>query len=370
VLFFKFKNYGFMFFINNIKENLFFPGKIICRLFLFLLFALSFSDLVSLSNFDVSNQSFLFKTKHAQKHAITYEGGDRFGDRVLVYAQARYLKYLTSVSFLYRPFIYTDQVSIEYDAKPYDECYKSYNNTYYINSNESLSDFFRIIRDPSSVPTLFILEYFPSDISEWDTIGGFKVLFNHPWDDEDFRDYLNKCLVPLSKIQDFSKKEVLNVAVHVRTLSGADTHDTSIRNLPLKHPSIEYHQKQIRKVYKWNSENPMQVFIFTDSKNQKEILKQVKQGFNESNIEFRVQEFENMDTNYAVQDFFGMQKFDVLIATQSNFSMMAAKLGKFDMVIFPIHVNGRYPSYTIDRVQIISRGSDWFPYKMNFVCLD
>ncbi len=32
-----------------------------------------------------------------------------------------------------------------------------------------------------------------------------------------------------------------------------------------------------------------------------------------------------------------MQKFDVLITTQSNFSMMASRLADFDMIISPVH---------------------------------
>ncbi|MBS0628579.1 MAG: hypothetical protein JSS09_10290, partial [Verrucomicrobia bacterium] len=140
--------------------------------------------------------------------------------------------------------------------------------------------------------------------------------------------------------------------------------------LPLKHPTIDYHQKQIKKVYEWNLARPMQVFLFTDSSEPKKVLDAFVTNFRGYNIEFNIQELEAADVNYAVQDFFAMQKFDVLIATQSNFSMMAARLGNFDMIIFPIHVTGKYPNYRIDRVQMISRGASWFPYKLNAVFRD
>jgi hypothetical protein len=59
-----------------------------------------------------------------------------------------------------------------------------------------------------------------------------------------------------------------------------------------------------------------------------------------------------------------MQEFQVLIATQSNFSMMASRLGSFDMVIYPVHSIGTYPNVEIDRVQLITKKSDWFPYEI------
>ena len=65
--------------------------------------------------------------------------------------------------------------------------------------------------------------------------------------------------------------------------------------------------------------------------------------------------------------FFAMQKFDVLIATQSNFSMMASRLTSFDMVFCPVHHIGKFPKFSIDRVQVISKKSAWFPYELNVI---
>ena len=320
----------------------------------------SFNDILS----EITSTT---KNFESAKHAITYEGGSRFGDRMLVYAQARYLSYLTSVSFLYRPFIYSNKLNIEHKAKAYEREVGSFGTICRINSYETLEYFFRIIRDPLATPTLFILEYLPIDISEWDTDLERKILFNIPWHDLAFKNYLRASTQPHINIPDFHKEGMLNVAVHVRTLSGGDAPETSFQFLPLKHPTVDYHQNQIKKVYEWNLARPMQVFIFTDSNEPKKILQLFAEKFKDFNIEFNIQELEAADINYAVQDFFAMQKFNVLIATQSSFSMMAARLGNFDMVILPIHVTGKYPNYKVDRVQVISFGAPWFPYKSDVI---
>ncbi|HSX10722.1 MAG TPA: hypothetical protein VLF94_03275 [Chlamydiales bacterium] len=301
------------------------------------------------------------------RHAISYEGGDRFGDRLSTYAQARYLSYVTGIQFLYRPFCYTDQATIDFQALPYDEVAPKYRLVFRICSAKTLADFYAKAANPYTPPTLFIFEYAPTDISEWENDRTRSALLNIPWRDERFAAYLKQCLVPNVPIPDLRKEGRLNVADHVRTLSGADTIDTSIYYLPLKHPTLDYHKSQIKKVYEWNQKKPMHVFLFSDTKKPQELLAQFRNCFLGYDILFDIQFLDKPDTDHVIQDFFAMQKFNVIIATQSNFSMMAWRFGSPDMVIFPVHLNGKYPNTEIDRVQVISRKSDWFPYEMDVI---
>lgn len=308
----------------------------------------------------------------AEKHAIACDDeGGRFGDKVLYYAQAKYLSHISSVAFLHRPFEYSDYLNIEKDEYSFEQRVKSYKNVVHINSYETLTRFFHLIRDPTTPPTLFILKYSPTDISEWDRRGyDFKLLFHVPWDDDVFMDQLKKSLTPKKQIPDLRMKDMLNVAIHYRTLSGPDTPEVSMQFLPLKHPKLEYHERQIRKVYEWNLARPMNVFIFTDAKNPKDVQSKLIKKFEGYNITFNIQEQDQVDVNYVIEDFFAMQKFDVLIATQSNYSMMASRLGTFDMIITPVHLCGQYPNYTVDRVQVVSSGASWFPYKFDMIFKD
>lgn len=297
------------------------------------------------------------------RHAMSYEGGDRFGDRLLVYAQARYLAYVTGLPFLHRPFPYSQYITIDYQSLPLDP---NDRNIFYIRSAESFREFFQKIRDPAMAPTLFIVDYFPTEISEWDKDSSRSLLLHIPWEEKGFSAYLQRALSPRISIPDLTKKDRLNVAVHVRVLSGGDTVESAYIPLPLKFPSLEYHKRQIQIVYEYNLRKPLYVFIFTDSREPLTILEEFKRSFSED-IAFGIQELENGDTDHVVQDFFAMQKFDVLIATQSNFSMMASRLHAFDMVFYPVHVAGIYPNVRVDRVQIISRKSAWFPYDLNLI---
>ena len=302
-----------------------------------------------------------------QRHAISYQGGHRFGDRMLVYAQARYLSYITSVPFLYNHFIYSDQVTIEEDARAFEEEQGHYQRRILINSPSTFFDLISSIDNPNALSTLFVLDYFPSDISEWESNPWMKLLLNIPWQEKGFHNYLQKTASPKIQIPNFRKEGVLNVADHVRTLSGADTADTSIAKLPLKHPNLTYHKNQIRRVYDLNQQKPMFVFIFSDTKNPQALIGDFRSSFENMNIEFGIQILNQADINYAVQDFYAMQKFDVLIATQSNFSMMASRIGSFDMILTPLSIRGSYPNAQIDRVQLVSQKSDWFPYDLNLV---
>jgi len=223
-----------------------------------------------------------------------------------------------------------------------------------------------MIQDPKTPSTLFMVDYFPSDISEWDWPSTWwTTALIIPWKEEQFAKHLKSSLTPKMEIPDLTVKGRLNVADHIRHLSGTDTSETSILSFPLKHPNLDYHERQIRRVYDWNGRGPMHVFIFTDCKTPLELLEKMRSRFANEDILFNIQVLEKPDVTYVVQDFFAMQKFDVLISTQSNLSMMASRLKLFDMVISPVHAIGEYPNSQIDRVQVITNKSEWFPYTLN-----
>src|SRR5579883_2519540 len=170
------------------------------------------------------------------RHAISFrytgcpDHLSRFGDRALGYAQARYLSYLTSIPFLYRNFPYSDKISIDFQALPYDQEAHRYRSHFYINSANTLVEFFQKASDPSTPPTLFIVDYFPTEISEWEFDHSRSVHLDNPWADSGFRDYIKQAFIPKIPIPILRKEGFLNVAVYIRTLSGADVLGTLIGN--------------------------------------------------------------------------------------------------------------------------------------------
>lgn len=311
--------------------------------------------------------------KKADCHSITWEWhAGRLGDKLVGVAQARFLSYSTNIRFLYRPHEYSEYMTIEHDALPFDQIAPTYQSFFHVKSADTLMQFFKMIRDPKTPPTLFFVDYFPNDTSEWDwPLTWWTAAIDVPWRDPKFSAYLKEAMKPKFEVPNFRVEGRLNVADHIRTLSGQDQKGDSDFSFPLKHPTLGYHERQIRKVYEWNMRKPMHVFIFSDTKTPLSLLKDMKSRFKDNeDITFNIQILDKPDTKYAIQDFYAMQKFDVLIATQSNFSMMASRLGNFDMVVFPVHAIGQYPNVEIDRVQLITRKNQWFPYEVNTVLRD
>ncbi len=197
-------------------------------------------------------------SSYPERHAISYEYcGGRFGDKILGYSHARYLSYITRIPFLSRSssnrdYLISDQLMIDYESFPFQEKSRQYIQVFPIKSSETLAEFFRMLQDPGTPPTLFMVDYFPSDISEWDLDSSWTTTLVIPWKEEGFANYLRNSLQPRIPIPDFTMKGRLNVADHMRDLSGADTDDPSRRLFPLKHPNMEYHERQIRRVYEWN----------------------------------------------------------------------------------------------------------------------
>ncbi len=303
------------------------------------------------------------------KHAISYGFSEEktFGDTILGYAQARYLSYMTSLPFLYHPFDFSEQLHIGYDALPYATHASQYSRQFHIKTGETLTEFLSQIRNPDTPSTLFIVDYFPLDFSFWvfDKITE-NLILNTPWHDAGFATILKNALRPKLPIPDFTKRNHLNVAVHV--IASCDGRDVqSSTALPKKYQNCDYLKHQIEKVYAWNLKRPMYVFLFSNTSTPLDLLKEFRQHFKNYTIEFDIQTLKDPDCNTTVQDFFAMQTFDVLIATQSNYSMMASLMGTFDMVMFPIRVHGNYPNYRINQVQVISKKSAWFPYEFNVI---
>lgn len=305
-------------------------------------------------------------------HAISYGfSSGRFGDNILSFIHAYYVSYVTGIPLLYRSFDFSNKLNIHVDSLAYDKYFYQYRRTFHVGNLGTLAQFFQQIKNPDLPPTLFIIDYFPIRpcIPEEEIVQ--NVVIEIPWQkDPVFMEALRKRLSPNINIPNFTKDNGrLNVAVHVRTLSGLDQ-ESSLIGYPLKHPFYDYQKRQIKKVYDYNLQRPLYVFIFSDTNKPLELLQEFKNSFINEDIEFDIQIVTNPDLNTTVEDFFAMQKFPVLIATQSHFSMLAAYLGTFDMYIIPMHVEGKYPYYCIDRVQMVSKHSAWFPYTLDVVLRD
>lgn len=289
------------------------------------------------------------------QHAISYTISNNIDDTILSYAQARYLSHITSLPFLYREFKGSDAFDIKYNASSYDEKMRYYWKRFIINSSQSLTEFLGQIRDCNVGDTLYIVDYVPGEISVWLSPGiKHNLSFSIPWNDFQFSPVIDQLFSHARETPDLTKKGRLNIAVWVGKLS-----EDALQNDPLVNPNRAYYRNQILRVYELSINCPLYVCLLSADAQVASLYEDLKIQFKDYDIEIIISDLDN-----SIQNFFAMQKFDVLIATQSNLPMIALKRNLFDMAIYPVHYQKNNNNYWVDYVEVVTKKSEWFPYAL------
>ena len=77
--------------------------------------------------------------------------------------------------------------------------------------------------------------------------------------------------------------------------------------------------------------------LFTDHNNPQELAQKYRQAVNCSRMIFDYRKSENNEFVNVLDDFFALTYFDCLIRADSNFSIIASKLGNYKLQISPWH---------------------------------
>ena len=83
----------------------------------------------------------------------------------------------------------------------------------------------------------------------------------------------------------------------------------------------------------------MYVYIFTDDQNPERLANKYAQALDLSNIIFDYRKVDNAYNANVLEDFFSMMQFDVLIRSESSYSLVASRLAKRQLVIYPLAAN-------------------------------
>ncbi len=108
----------------------------------------------------------------------------------------------------------------------------------------------------------------------------------------------------------------------------------------------------MKKLVKLFYPTPLYVHLFTDHDNPAELIEKFKQEVPFEYITYGYRTTSNNEFINVLEDFFAITEFDCLIRADSNFSIIASKLGTYKIVIFPWHGRIENGITTIDEVNV------------------
>lgn len=281
-----------------------------------------------------------------KRNAVTYSfSGGRLGDNLLAYLHAKWIAYKYKLPFLYRPFEFSDQFKLDKMDQPYDASQFSFTN------EVTISDENQIHTDPAS--TLFVVPYFPECLLEYEMINlDWLPYFEVDWHDPTFHEEVVQSLTLKKNISTPKlPHDRITVAIHVRRGGGVDNYAQASVIYPLKFPPDSFYIEQLERIAKMYKGSKLYVFIFTDDLNPKAIVKEYERALNNRLIKFDCRAKHNGPKANILEDFFFMTKFDCLIRSESNFSLVASKLGNYKVAIHPKSCKYENGQIVIDQVE-------------------
>ncbi len=285
--------------------------------------------------------------------AVTYQfSGGRFGDNLLSYIHAKYISHIYHIPLLYKPFQFSDQLVLDRMENKWDESLRGlFQKQVRFEANEDFVKF-------QERNALYIIPYFP----EFD--GEYGATYNGPWFDMDwnapgFIKELRKLIKPLNIPKKFPrKKDAINVAIHMRTGSGPDSVGMT-KMYFLKFPPQEYYDEQLIKIVKMFPNKRIFAYLFTDYPNPEELARRMAKKLSAFPISFGFRTDAQGEINcfesVVLEDFFGMMQYDCIIRPEANISYIAARLGTFQIEIYPVHGYWSGDKKVIDQVGIVDK---------------
>lgn len=306
--------------------------------------------------------------------AVTARGGGLFGDKLLLYAKAKWFSFAYNIPFVYKPFMYSEKLalhSIEISKKdksinhklfttkdiPPLHCFlelSSDNTLYQIglsSADPQWQEYAAKIQedeyvlhdiDVHNVRTMMRFDAVndPSCIDEQLYIVPEEFYFNHLYyasrDNKDFLLELRKAISPAKKINLIPLPQgVITVALHMR-MGGEFEQFKKLfpQEISTRVPEESYYIEQLSRLSVTLGDKPLFVYIFTNHKKPQVLLEKVKKAVNKKNIEFTARD-SSSSSLHLLEDLFSMARFDCLIRPNSAFSQIAQLIGDHKIIIYP-----------------------------------
>ena len=265
---------------------------------------------------------------------ISYEvSPGRFGDNLLTYLHAKWFAYHHHLPLIYRPFPHSsslllDEKEIHYKNKP-------------LRRKLGLKPLFKtsIKKWPflSKLPLAafnYKCHYFPE--SQWECkhlkYSGFSV----DWEDQNFRKIVKELITPKEKLNLVKPPEgCISIALHVREGGGFDT-DEAKRIIPLKLPPLAFYIEGFKRIVSLLPEKAIYCHLFTDALEPEKIIRELQKHIPPNvSVQFGYRQKNNHHDSNVLEDFFSFFHFDILIRSQSNYSLIPSLIHDYAIVYYP-----------------------------------
>ncbi len=279
----------------------------------------------------------------AQEKAVTYEiQGGRLGDQLIAYMHAKWIAYHYQMPLLYKPFHYSDELVL--DEK--ETLYQGSHLYEQVIRVENIKD----VEKNRESNTLFITQYFPE--SSYDIKIGKWPSFFIDWKDPHFIAELRKCIYPKQPIAyPPLPQDRISVALHIRRGGGFDD-PSAFLHWPLKFPPDSFYLEQIRKIHSL-LDAPLYIHLFTDDPYPQQIAEKYRAALLDIDLVFDFRLTGNSHKTHVIEDLFDMMRYSCLIRPDSNYSIVAQKLGNFHIVIQPAQCRIDKKEITITHADIL-----------------
>lgn len=261
-------------------------------------------------------------------YAVTYEfSGGRFGDNLLSYLHAKWISYIYEIQLFYKPFPFSSDLQL-HDR---EICLDNKQIRHF--QRRSIFNFQENLKDAS--PTLFICPYFPEDPS-FQRLNPKGHRFDVNWKDPEFKKIAQEMIAPKGELLlTIPPKTTVNIAIHIREGGGYDTDHTRLWD-PLKLPPLHFYIQGLLEVLEQFHDRPIYCYLFTDAIEPHLLAEELQQAIpKQIPIQIDYRRTQNRHDANVLEDFFSFFHFDVLIHPQSNYSIVAEKIGDFAIIYTP-----------------------------------
>lgn len=288
------------------------------------------------------------KKAKQQQNAVTYSfSGGRFGDNLMAYFHAKWIARTYGFAFLYKSFPGAEWLALSQMDTPFSQA--SYKKKVKVRN-------IRQMTAPHS--TLFVVPYFSDSKFEYDMLNHEKEgmpYFVVDWEDPEFKKEIQESLKPLIPVEYLPlPQDCLTVAMHVRRGGNYEQYEQAAKGYPLKFAPDEFYIKELKRIAAIFPEQLIYAHIFTDDLNPEQMANRFSDLIQNPRItiSWNKQKFSLQGSDRMLNDFYSIGKFDCLICGQSNFSILAALLGQYALMITPTHAHFEKEKIVIDQTRI------------------